>query len=48
MKDLIAKDGDLRGVFVSDPITAEVVAQAGSRAGRRLREGRRPKQNPVD
>ena len=30
MKDLIAKDGDLRGVFASDPITAEVVAQAVS------------------
>jgi ribose transport system substrate-binding protein len=30
MNDLIAKDGDLRGVFASDPITAEVVAQAVS------------------
>ena len=30
MKDLIAKDGDLRGVFASDPITAEAVAQAVS------------------
>ena len=30
MKDLIAKDGDLRGIFASDPITAEVVAQAVS------------------
>jgi ribose transport system substrate-binding protein len=30
MKDLIAKDSDLRGVFVSDPTTAEVVAQAVS------------------
>jgi ribose transport system substrate-binding protein len=30
MNELIAKDGDLRGVFASDPITAEVVAQAVS------------------
>ena len=30
MKDLIAKDSDLRGVFVSDPITAEAVVQAVS------------------
>jgi ribose transport system substrate-binding protein len=30
MKDLIAKDGDLRGVFASDPVTAEAVAQAVS------------------
>jgi ribose transport system substrate-binding protein len=30
MKNLIAKDGDLRGVFASDLITAEVVAQAVS------------------
>jgi ribose transport system substrate-binding protein len=28
MKDLIAKHGDLRGVFVSDPIMAHAVAQA--------------------
>jgi ribose transport system substrate-binding protein len=30
MKDLIASDRDLRGVFASDPMTAEVVAQAVS------------------
>ena len=30
MKDLIVKDGDLRGVFASDPVTAEAVAQAVS------------------
>jgi ribose transport system substrate-binding protein len=30
MNDLIAKDGDLRGVFVSDPITAGAVAKAVS------------------
>ena len=30
MIDLIAKDGDLRGVFVSDPITAAAVAKAVS------------------
>jgi ribose transport system substrate-binding protein len=28
MKDLIAKNGDLRGVFVSDPIMAQAVGQA--------------------
>jgi ribose transport system substrate-binding protein len=28
MNDLIGKDGDLRGVFVSDPVTAHTVAQA--------------------
>ena len=30
MNDLIAKDGDLRGVFVSDPVTAGAVAKAVS------------------
>jgi ribose transport system substrate-binding protein len=30
MNDLIARDGDLRGVFVSDPITAGAVAKAVS------------------
>jgi ribose transport system substrate-binding protein len=28
MKDLIANTGDLRGVFVSDPVTAQAVSQA--------------------
>jgi ribose transport system substrate-binding protein len=33
INDLIAKDGDLRGVVASDPSTAEVVAQAVSEGG---------------
>jgi ribose transport system substrate-binding protein len=28
MNDLIANTGDLRGVFVSDPVTAQAVSQA--------------------
>jgi len=31
MNDLIANTGDLRGVFVSDPITAQAVSQAVSK-----------------